>query len=122
MSPNERRTGYVRFRLRKESNSSFALATRYERKGLKALPPQEEQMRTKHLAASGVIGFLLALMPLLDAHAGIWRPTLIPGVLMKYCLCQSITGRAEVSSPSKLSPLTLIGLWRDLDMAVEKPA
>ena len=74
-------------------------------------------MRTKHLAASGVTGFLLALMPLLDAHAGIWCPTPIPGVLMKYCLCQSITGSAEVSSPSKLSPLTLVGLWRDLDAA-----
>ena len=74
-------------------------------------------MRTKHLAASGVTGFLLVLMPLFGAHASIWCPTPIPGVLMKYCLCQSITGTAEVSSPSKLSSLTLVGLWRDLNAA-----
>ena len=74
-------------------------------------------MRTKHLAASGVTGFLLVLMAALTAQAGIWCPTPIPGVLMKYCLCRSLTGRAEVSSPSPLPPLKLIGLWRDLNAA-----
>src|SRR5262245_22172621 len=34
---------------------------------------------------------------------------------MKYCLCEAITGTAEVSSPTPLSPLTLFGLWRDLN-------
>lgn len=73
-------------------------------------------MRAKRLIlASGVTGLLLALMPSVGAHVGLWCPTPIPGVLMKYCLCESITGRAEVSSPKPLSPLTLFGLWRDLN-------
>jgi hypothetical protein len=72
--------------------------------------------KTKHLlAAGGVSGLLLVLTPPFGAHAGLWCPTPIPGVLMKYCLCESITGRAEVSSPVPLSPLTLIGVWRDLN-------
>ena len=78
---------------------------------------RDEQMRTKHLAASWVTGFLLVLMAALTAQAGIWCPTPIPGALMKYCLCRSLTGRAEVSSPSPLPPLKLIGLWRDLNAA-----
>ena len=73
-------------------------------------------MRAKRLiAASGVTGLLLVLMPSFGAHAGLWCPTPIPGVLMKYCLCESITGRAEVLSPTPLSPLTLFGLRRDLN-------
>jgi hypothetical protein len=73
-------------------------------------------MRSKCLTlASGVTGFLFALMPSVGAHAGLWCPTPIPGVLMKYCLCETITGRAEVSSPTPLSPLTLLGLRRDLN-------
>jgi len=73
-------------------------------------------MRMKRLiAAGGVTAVLLVLMPLFEAHAGIWCPTPIPGVLMRYCLCESITGRAEVSSPTPLSPLTVFGLWRDLN-------
>lgn len=72
-------------------------------------------MTMRHVAASGVAGFLIILMPLCEADAGIWCPTPIPGVLMKYCLCESITGSAEVSSPTRLSPLMLFGLWRDLN-------
>ena len=73
-------------------------------------------MRTKRqIAATGVTGLLFVLMPSFGAHAGLWCPTPIPGVLMKYCLCESITGRAEVSSPTPLSPLTLFGLRRDLN-------
>ena len=73
-------------------------------------------MRTKRLiASSGVTGLLLVLMPSFGAHAGIWCPTPIPGVLIKYCLCESITGKAEVSSPTPLSPLTLFALRRDLN-------
>jgi hypothetical protein len=73
------------------------------------------KMRTKRLIApSGFIGLLLVLMPSFGAHGGLWCPTPIPGVLMKYCLCESITGRAEVSSPTPLAPLALFGLWRDL--------
>ena len=49
-------------------------------------------MTMRHVAASGVAGFLIILMPLCEADAGIWCPTPIPGVLMKYCLCESITG------------------------------
>jgi hypothetical protein len=76
---------------------------------------QRLKMRTKRLiAASGVTGALLVLMSLVEAHAGIWCPTPIPGVPMRYCLCESITGGAEVSSPTPLSSLTLFGLWRDL--------
>jgi hypothetical protein len=71
-------------------------------------------------AAIGVIGFLLVLVTVFEAQAGIWCPTPIPGVLIKYCLCQSLTGRAEVSSPSPLSPLTLFGLWRDLGQAARR--
>jgi hypothetical protein len=44
----------------------------------------------------------------------LWCPTPIPGVLMKYCLCESIIGKAEVSSSTPLSPLTLF-LRRDLN-------
>ena len=73
-------------------------------------------MRSKCLTlASGVTGFLLALLPSVGAHAGLWCPTPIPGILMKYCLCETVTGRAEVSSPTPLSPLTLLGLRRDLN-------
>jgi len=72
-------------------------------------------MTMRHVAASGVAGFLIILTPLCEADAGIWCPTPIPGVLMKYCLCESITGSAEVSSPTRLSPLMLFGLWRDLN-------
>jgi hypothetical protein len=72
-------------------------------------------MRTKRLiAASGVTG-LLVLASSFGADAGLWCPTPIPGVLMRYCLCESITGRAEVSSPTPLSPLTLFALRRDLN-------
>ena len=74
------------------------------------------KMRTTRLiAASGVTGLLLILMPSFSAHAGLWCPTPIPGVPIRTCLCESITGRAEVSSPTPLSPLTLFGLWRDLN-------
>jgi len=72
-------------------------------------------MTMRHVAASGVAGFLIILTPLCEADAGIWCPTPIPGVLMKYCLCESITGSAEVSSPTRLSPLMLFGLWSDLN-------
>jgi hypothetical protein len=73
-------------------------------------------MRTQRLiAAGGVTGLLLVLMPSFGAHAGLWCPTPIPGVPIRTCLCESITGRAEVSSPAPLSPLTLFGLWRDLN-------
>jgi len=40
-------------------------------------------MRGTHVAASGVAGFLIVLIPLCEADAGIWCPTPIPGVLMK---------------------------------------
>jgi hypothetical protein len=72
-------------------------------------------MRMRHVAASGVAGLIIILMPLCEADAGLWCPTPIPGVLMKYCLCESITGRAEVSSPTPLSPLTLFALRRDFE-------
>src|SRR4029077_11471548 len=73
-------------------------------------------MMTKRLiAAIGLTGLLLVLMPSFGAHAGLWCPTPIPGVLIRYCLCEFITGRAEVSPPTRLSPLTLFGLWRDLN-------
>src|SRR5262245_31734386 len=39
------------------------------------------------------------------------------GVLMRYCLCQSLTGRADLSTPSPLPPLKLFGVWRDLNAA-----
>ena len=75
-------------------------------------------MSTKHLrAANAVTAFLLVLMVVSEAKASIWCPTPIPGVLMRYCLCQSITGRAELSSPSPLLPLKLFGVWRDLNAA-----
>jgi hypothetical protein len=74
-------------------------------------------MRMRHLAASGVTGLAILLMSLCDAHAGLWCPTPIPGVLMKYCLCESITGSAEVSSPAPLSPLKLFALRRNLNAA-----
>ena len=57
-------------------------------------------MTMRHVAASGVAGFLIILMPLCEADAR---------------LCESITGSAEVSSPTRLSPLMLFGLWRDLN-------
>ena len=67
------------------------------------------------IAAIGVTGFLLALMAVSEAQAGsIWCPPPIPGVLSKLCYCKTLTGRAEVRTPSKLPPLALIGLWRDL--------
>ena len=66
------------------------------------------------IAAIGVTGFLLVLMPMFEAQAGIWCPPHIPGVLTKLCYCQTLTGRAEILTPSKVSPLALIGLWRDL--------
>ena len=71
-------------------------------------------MSTNHLIGA-VTGLLLVLTSASEAQAGLWCPTPIPGVLMKYCLCESITGRAEVSSPTPLSPLTLLGLRRDLN-------
>src|SRR5262245_47105639 len=72
-------------------------------------------MRTKRLiAASGVTGLLFVLASSFEAHAGLWCPTPVPGVPIRTCLCEYITGRAEVSSPTPLSPLTLFGLWRDL--------
>jgi hypothetical protein len=70
---------------------------------------------TRNRLIAAVTGLLLILTPLFDAHAGIWCPTPIPGVLMKYCLCESITGKAEVSSPTPLSPLTLFALRRHLN-------
>src|SRR5215813_8043435 len=73
------------------------------------------KMRTKRLAASGITGLLLVLMSSLGAHAGLWCPPPIPGIPIRTCLCESITGRAEVSSPTPLSPLTLFGLRRDLN-------
>src|SRR5262245_62078987 len=74
-------------------------------------------MRTKRLiAASGVTGFLLlVLMPSFGAHAGLWCPPPIPGVPIRTCLCEYITGRAQVSSPTPLSALALFGLRRDLN-------
>jgi hypothetical protein len=72
-------------------------------------------MRMRHVAASGVAGFLIILMPLCEADAGIWCPTPIPGVLIKYCLCESITGSADVSSPTPLSPRKLFALRRERD-------
>src|SRR5262245_61174280 len=71
-------------------------------------------MSTNHLIGA-VTGLLLVLTSASEAQAGLWCPTPIPGVLMKYCLCESITGRAEVSSPTPLSPLTLLGLRRELN-------
>src|SRR5262245_51930921 len=72
-------------------------------------------MRTKRLiVASGVAGLLLILASSLGAHASLWCPTPVPGVPIRTSLCEYITGRAEVSSPTPLSPLTLFGLWRDL--------
>jgi len=61
-------------------------------------------MSTNHLIGA-VTGLLLVLTSASEAQAGLWCPTPIPGVLMKYCLCESIKGRAEVSSPTPLSPL-----------------
>jgi hypothetical protein len=72
-------------------------------------------MRTKRLiAASGVAGLLLLLASSFGAHAGLWCPPPIPGVPIRTCLCEYITGRAEVSSPTPLSALALFGLRRDL--------
>ena len=71
-------------------------------------------MSTNHLIGA-VTGLLLVLTSASEAQAGLWCPTPIPGVLMEYCLCESIKGRAEVSSPTPLSPLTLLGLRRDLN-------
>jgi len=72
-------------------------------------------MRTKRLITmSGVTGLLLVLASSFGAYASLWCPTPVPGVPIRTCLCESITGRAEVSSPTPLSPLTLFGLWRDL--------
>jgi hypothetical protein len=39
---------------------------------------------------------------------------------MKYCLCQSFTGSAEVSSRSRLPPLTLVSLWNKLHRAAKE--
>ena len=64
------------------------------------------------IAAIGVTGFLLAFMAVFEAQAECPPP--IPGVLSKLCYCQTLTGRAEVRTPSKLPPLALIELWRDL--------
>jgi hypothetical protein len=73
-------------------------------------------MSTKHLmAANTVTAFLLVLMVVFEAKASIWCPAPVPGVPIRTCLCESITGKAEVSSPTPLSPLTLFGLWRDLN-------
>jgi hypothetical protein len=74
-------------------------------------------MRTKLLAATGVTACLLVLMAVFEAQASIWCPTPIPGVLMKYCLCQPFTGSAEVWTRSRLPPLRLVVLWNDLRQA-----
>jgi hypothetical protein len=70
-------------------------------------------------AASGIICFLLVFVTAFEAQASIWCPTPIPGVLMKYCLCQSLTGIAEVWTPSRLPPLRLAVLWNDLRQAAK---
>jgi hypothetical protein len=77
-------------------------------------------MRTKLLTATWVAACLLVLMHVSAAQASIWCPTPIPGVLMKYCLCQSFTGSAEVSSRSRLPPLTLVSLWNKLHRAAKE--
>ena len=77
-------------------------------------------MRTKFSAATAAAACLLVLMVVSKAHASIWCPTPIPGVLMKYCLCQFFTGRAEVSAASRLPPLQLLGLWNNLRRAAKE--
>jgi hypothetical protein len=77
-------------------------------------------MRTKFSAATAAAACLLVLMAVFEAQASIWCPTPIPGVLMKYCLCQSFTGRAGVSAASRLPPLQLLGLWNNLHRAAKE--
>jgi hypothetical protein len=77
-------------------------------------------MRAKVSAATAVTACLLLLMAVFEVQASIWCPTPIPGVLMKYCLCQSFTGNAGVSAPSRLPPLQLIGLWSNLREAAKE--
>jgi hypothetical protein len=77
-------------------------------------------MWTKLLAATGVTACLLALTAVFAAQASIWCPTPIPGVLMKYCLCQPFTGSAEVWTRSRLPPLTLIRVWANLRQAANQ--
>ena len=72
------------------------------------------------LAARGVTACLLALTAVFEAQASIWCPTPIPGVLMKYCLCQPFTGSAEVWTRSRLPPLTLIRVWANLRQAANQ--
>ena len=55
-------------------------------------------MGTKFSAATAAAACLLVLMAVSEAQASIWCPTPIPGVLVKYCLCQFFTGRAGVSA------------------------
>ena len=76
-------------------------------------------MRTKLLSATAT-SCLFLLMAMFEAQASIWCPTPIPGVLMKYCLCQSFTGSAGVSAPSRLPPLQLVGLWNNLRQAAKE--
>src|SRR5262245_48198521 len=72
-------------------------------------------MRGPELIAATLLAMApLVLLPSFGVQAGLWCPTPIPGVLIRYCLCESITGRAEVSSPTRLPPLTLFSLRRDL--------
>lgn len=81
---------------------------------------RKSTVRTKLLiAASGVTGCLLIFITAFDAQASIWCPTPIPGVLMKYCLCQPFTGSAEVWTRSRLPPLTLVSLWNNLRQAAK---
>jgi hypothetical protein len=75
-------------------------------------------MKTKLLSATGTSCLLLLIA--FEAQASIWCPTPIPGVLMKYCLCQSFTGSAGVSVPSRLPPLQLVGLWNNLRQAAKE--
>ena len=72
------------------------------------------------LAARGVTACVLALTAVFEAQASIWCPTPIPGVLMKYCLCQPFTGSAEVWTRSRLPPLTLIRVWANLRQAANQ--
>jgi hypothetical protein len=69
--------------------------------------------------ASALIGLLLFSVSTGEAQASIWCPTPIPGVLMKYCYCQSFTGSAAVSTSSRLPPLQLVGVLNSLRQAAK---
>ena len=77
------------------------------------------RMRTTILGAITVTASLLSLAAF-EAQASIWCPTPIPGVLIKYCLCQSFTGSAGVSAQSPVPPLQLVGLWNNLRQAAKE--